>query len=123
MAAIDLSTPHPKWRLDGLKFRIQWRVGLSTLHCISLADPGGGGPMIFFCPKRYFFLIFTLASLAIHLKPCFWLAVHGKPVLFWKGTSGLKFPCFLLCMRTGRAHLSFGRFRYYNVNYRTFRRQ
>ena len=26
---------------------------------------------------------------------CFWLAVHGKPVLFWKGISGLKFPCFL----------------------------
>ena len=25
----------------------------------------------------------------------FWLAVHGKPVLFWKGISGLKFPCFL----------------------------
>ena len=25
----------------------------------------------------------------------FWLAVNGKPVLFWKGISGLKFPCFL----------------------------
>ena len=25
----------------------------------------------------------------------FCLAVHGKPVLFWKGISGLKFPCFL----------------------------
>jgi len=25
----------------------------------------------------------------------FWLAVHGKPVFFWKGISGLKFPCFL----------------------------
>jgi len=25
----------------------------------------------------------------------FWLAIHGKPVLFWKGISGLKFPCFL----------------------------
>jgi len=25
----------------------------------------------------------------------FWLAVHGKPILFWKGISGLKFPCFL----------------------------
>ena len=24
----------------------------------------------------------------------FWLAVHGKPVLFWKDISGLKFPCF-----------------------------
>ena len=29
------------------------------------------------------------------LNTCFWLAVHGKPVLFWKGISGLKFPCFL----------------------------
>jgi len=31
---------------------------------------------------------------------CFCLAVHGKPVLFWKGISGLKFPCFLfyLCL-------------------------
>jgi len=26
----------------------------------------------------------------------YWLAVHGKPVLVWKGISGLKFPCFLL---------------------------
>ena len=25
----------------------------------------------------------------------FWLADHGKPVLFWKGLTGLKFPCFL----------------------------
>jgi len=25
----------------------------------------------------------------------FWLAVNGKPVLFWKGISGLKFPRFL----------------------------
>jgi len=25
---------------------------------------------------------------------CFWLAVNGKPVLFWKSISGLKFPCF-----------------------------
>ena len=38
--------------------------------------------------------------LAVFLsKKCFrkpyWLAVHGKPVLFWKGISGLKFPCFL----------------------------
>ena len=33
----------------------------------------------------------------------FWLAVHGKPVLFWKGTSGWKFPCFLFyaCERDG----------------------
>ena len=26
---------------------------------------------------------------------CFWLAVHGKSVLFWKGISGLKLACFL----------------------------
>jgi len=25
-----------------------------------------------------------------------WLALNGKPVLFWKGISGLKCPCFLL---------------------------
>jgi len=25
----------------------------------------------------------------------FWLALNGKPVLFWKGISGLKCPCFL----------------------------
>jgi len=31
---------------------------------------------------------------SIHMKH-FWLAVHGKPVLFWKGISGLKCPCFL----------------------------
>ena len=47
---------------------------------ISLADPRGGGapgarppngrgPMIFLCPKRYFFAIFSsLASLAITFK-------------------------------------------------------
>ena len=33
------------------------------------------------------------------------------------------FPAFFLCMRTGRAHSSFGWFRYYNVNYRTFPRR
>ena len=31
----------------------------------------------------------------------FWLAVHGKPVLFWKGNSGLKFPCFLFMHANG----------------------
>jgi len=25
----------------------------------------------------------------------FWLAVHGKAVLFWKEMSGLKFPCII----------------------------
>jgi len=55
---------------------------------------------------------------------CFWLAVHGKPVLFWKGISGLKFPCFLLYAYEGDGnHSSHGRFRYYYVNYRTFPRR
>ena len=42
--------------------------------------------------------------------PHFWLAVHGKPVLFWKGTSGLKFPCFLFyaCERDGPIWVSGG---------------
>ena len=57
----------------------------------------------------------------------FWLAVHGKPVLFWKCISGLKFHCFYFmhanCPNGDRNQSSFGRFRYYNVNYRTFVRR
>jgi len=34
-----------------------------------------------------------LSSKLAHGTYC-WLAVNGKPVLFWKGISGLKFPCF-----------------------------
>ena len=45
-------------------------------------------------------------------EPCrlsidFWLAVHGKPVLFWKGTSGLKFPCFLFMHANGTGPFEF----------------
>ena len=36
-----------------------------------------------------------------------WLAVHGKPVLFWKGTSGLKFPCFLFMHANGTGPFEF----------------
>ena len=43
--------------------------------------------MFFFANVRVLFLVVFSNS--------FWLAVHGKPVLFWKGISGLKFPCFL----------------------------
>jgi len=50
----------------------------------------------------------------------YWLAVHGKPVLFWKGISGLQFPAFYFMHANGDGnHSSFGRFRYYYVNYRT----
>ena len=37
----------------------------------------------------------------------FWLAVHGKPVLFWKGNSGLKFPCFLFMHANGTGPFEF----------------
>ena len=37
----------------------------------------------------------------------FWLAVHGKPVLFWNGTSGLKFPCFLFMHANGTGPFEF----------------
>ena len=37
----------------------------------------------------------------------FWLAVHGKPVLFWKGTSGLKFPCFTFMHANGTGPFEF----------------
>jgi len=57
----------------------------------------------------------------------FWLAVHGTPVLFWKGISSLKFPFFLFmhanCPIGDGNQSSFGRFRYYYVNYRTFARR
>jgi len=36
-----------------------------------------------------------------------WLAVHGKPVLFWKGSSGLKFPCFLFMHANGTGPFEF----------------
>ena len=37
----------------------------------------------------------------------YWLAVHGKPVLFWNGTSGLKFPCFLFMHANGTGPFEF----------------
>ena len=37
----------------------------------------------------------------------FWLAVHGKPVLFWKGISGLKFPCFRFMHANGTGPFEF----------------
>jgi len=42
--------------------------------------------------------VFVLAGILVRFffNGSFWLAVHGKPVLFWKGISGLLFPCFLL---------------------------
>ena len=48
-------------------------------------------------------------------------------VLFWKGISGLKFPCFYFmhanCPNGDGNQSSFGRFRYYYVNYRTIARR
>ena len=41
------------------------------------------------------------------LSTLFWLAVHGKPVLFWKGTSGLKFPCILFMHANGTGPFEF----------------
>ena len=41
-------------------------------------------------PRNYVVCLLTISRLE-H----FWLAVHGKPVLFWKGISGLKIRCFL----------------------------
>jgi len=40
----------------------------------------------------------------------FWLAVHGKPVLFWNGTSGLKVSLlsFYACERDGPIRVSGG---------------
>ena len=38
----------------------------------------------------------------------FWLAVHSKPVLFWNGTSGLKFPCFLFGLPFTASQYCFG---------------
>ena len=48
----------------------------------------------------------TLSDYNGALTP-FWLAVHGKPVLFWKGTSGLKFPCFLFMHANGTGPFEF----------------
>jgi len=38
---------------------------------------------------------------------CKLIAVHGKPVLFWKGNSGLKFPCFLFMHANGTGPFEF----------------
>jgi len=35
----------------------------------------------------------------------FWLAVHGKPVLFWKGISGLVSLLSILCMLIARMEM------------------
>ena len=47
---------------------------------------------------------FNLKKSLLHY---FWLAVHDKPVLFWKGTSGLKFPCFLFMHANGTGPFEF----------------
>ena len=43
----------------------------------------------------------------LYIVNYFWLAVHGKPVLFWKGNSGLKFPCFLVIHANGTGPFEF----------------
>ena len=44
-----------------------------------------------------FFKLTLLQGAALNYNgSCFWLAVHGKLVMFWKCISGLKLPCFLL---------------------------
>ena len=44
---------------------------------------------------------------ALICNAIFWLAVHGKPVLFWKGISGLKFSCFLFMHANGTGPFEF----------------
>ena len=51
-------------------------------------------------------LLHTLTTMQI-MEVYFWLAVHGKPVLFWNGTSGLKFPCFLFMHANGTGPFEF----------------
>jgi len=56
---------------------------------------------------------------------CFWLAVHGKPVLFGNVFPVWTFPAFYFIMHVScpngdGTQSSFGRFRYYYVTYRTF---
>jgi len=49
---------------------------------------------VHFCNNHFVLVPINLTRLHCLQHP-YWLAVHGKPVLFWKGISGLKFPCFL----------------------------
>ena len=51
-------------------------------------------------------VVFTNNPFDLDLLPS-WLAVHGKPVLFWNGTSGLKFPCFLFMHANGTGPFEF----------------
>ena len=60
-------------------------------------------------PRNYVVCLLTISRLE-H----FWLAVHGKPVLFWKDICGLKIRCFLfyaysllsfLCMLIARMQM------------------
>jgi len=75
--------------------------------------------------------MFMLSPIVLNCTSCvsndsFWLAAHDKPVLLWKGISGLKFPCYFMhanCPNGNGNQSSFGRFRYYYVNYRTFARR
>ena len=48
-----------------------------------------------------------LISCKVDRMPLCWLAVHGKPVLFWKGNSGLKSPCFLFMHANGTGPFEF----------------
>ena len=59
-------------------------------------------------PKMsYNFFILDSESDEIRNIIPFWLAVHGKPVLFWKGTSVLKFPCFTFMHANGTGPFEF----------------
>jgi len=43
----------------------------------------------------------------VYICPHLMFNAHGKPVLFWKGTSGLKFPCFLFMHANGTGPFEF----------------
>jgi len=75
---------------------------------------------------RVFVLFYVFVFVRAILSWCpyiFGLPFTASQYCFGKVIPVWSFPAFFLCMRTGRAHLSFGRFRYYNVNYRTFLRR
>ena len=62
----------------------------------------------FLCYPLYTMLIvMDINCFMFQYSCCFWLADHGKPVLFWNGTSGLKFPCFLLMHANGTGPFEF----------------
>ena len=47
------------------------------------------------CNQVDFLTIIVDCFILTFLSGSFWLAVHDKPVLFWKSISGFKVPCFL----------------------------